>query len=162
MADNLYHYKLTDKGILYTQQQVIPEVTYSIVRGTAWVGIGVCILAAALVGPLAFVGAGAFALMSFSMTQIKPVVNEYWIYFQGAYEFAHLKNEKLIKLSSDIRSPNYSGTIYCDQHEQPHLLELLQSIIPGSQAFEVTRFRDIRDFIHSSRKTGSSDAPRTR
>ncbi|WP_261887448.1 hypothetical protein [Vibrio aerogenes] len=30
MADNLYHYKLTDKGILYTQRQVIPDVTYSI------------------------------------------------------------------------------------------------------------------------------------
>jgi hypothetical protein len=35
---------------------MIPDVAYQVVRGFAWVGIVVCIIAAFMLGPLAFFG----------------------------------------------------------------------------------------------------------
>lgn len=72
-------YHLTALGIHYTEQDMIPEVAYKIVRGFAWVGIVVCFIAVFLLGPLALVGAGAFALMSFGMTNFQPTVNKSYV-----------------------------------------------------------------------------------
>ncbi|HGF7154599.1 TPA: hypothetical protein AB5C39_002736, partial [Vibrio mimicus] len=68
MPDHRYCYSLTQAGIHYTDQEVIPDAAYTFVRGFAWVGIAVCLLALAVVGPLAFVGAGGFALLAFGLT----------------------------------------------------------------------------------------------
>ncbi|MGD8109964.1 hypothetical protein [Vibrio sp. TRT 17S01] len=72
-------YHLTAQGIRYTEQDMIPEMAYKIVRGFAWVGIVVCFIAVFLLGPLALVGAGAFALMSFGMTNFQPTVNKSYV-----------------------------------------------------------------------------------
>ena len=72
--DSHYHYKLTKLGIYYTKEQIIPEIAYTLIRGFAWRGIAVCLIALFVIGPLAFVGAGAFALMAFGMTNFKSKI----------------------------------------------------------------------------------------
>ncbi|WP_053411104.1 hypothetical protein [Vibrio hepatarius] len=62
LPDKHRYYHLTSMGIHYTKQDMIPEVAYKIARGLAWVGIAVCIIAVFVLGPLAFVGAGAFCV----------------------------------------------------------------------------------------------------
>ncbi|MCM0151603.1 hypothetical protein KCN56_23895, partial [Photobacterium galatheae] len=62
------HVKLTEHGIIVSTVEVVPEVFYAATRNAAYVGIVLCLLAVGLVGPLAFVGAGAGALMAFKMT----------------------------------------------------------------------------------------------
>ena len=65
-----YDYKgqITPKGIIIQKTERVPEIFYKATRGMAYIGIVVCVIAALMVGPLAFVGAGAFALLSFKMT----------------------------------------------------------------------------------------------
>ncbi|MFO4755614.1 hypothetical protein V5H08_18495, partial [Vibrio cholerae] len=80
MPDHRYCYSLTQAGVHYTDQEVIPDAAYTFVRGFAWVGIAVCLLALAVVGPLAFVGAGGFALLAFGLTNFRPTVDHENVY----------------------------------------------------------------------------------
>ncbi|MGN5142573.1 hypothetical protein ACTG2I_12070 [Aeromonas caviae] len=64
MADKHYHYRLTTEGLITTYQDAIPEMAYTIVRGLAWLGVVVCVMAMAVLGPLALVGAGGMALFA--------------------------------------------------------------------------------------------------
>ncbi|QMV12836.1 hypothetical protein [Vibrio spartinae] len=150
-ADYYYHYHLTEKGIYYTQQQVISEAAYTVVRATAWVGIAICVLAAALIGPLAFVGAGAFALMSFSMTNFSAKVSIYGIYFGGSYNIVHLKNQEVIELdSSDVSRSYYSGRLYCAPDEKSCLFEQLQSVLSEAKVIEVKRPKELLTYDNES------------
>ncbi|NAW88345.1 hypothetical protein [Photobacterium halotolerans] len=67
-ADYDYKGQITPKGIIIQKTERVPEIFYKATRGMAYIGILVCVIAALMVGALAFVGAGAFALMSFKMT----------------------------------------------------------------------------------------------
>ncbi|MEL6117970.1 hypothetical protein P0Y67_22515 [Photobacterium sp. SP02] len=67
-ADYDYKGQITPKGIIIHKTERVPEIFYKATRGMAYIGIVVCVIAALMVGPLAFVGAGAFALLSFKMT----------------------------------------------------------------------------------------------
>lgn len=77
MADKHYHYRLTTEGLITTYHDAIPEVAYTIVRGLAWLGVVVCVMAVAVLGPLALVGAGGMALLAVFFTgfEKKPRLN---------------------------------------------------------------------------------------
>ncbi|WP_237733846.1 hypothetical protein [Vibrio fluvialis] len=76
MADRHFRYNLTSVGVFYTEQVAVPDSAYTFVRGFAWVGIAVCIVALFLIGPLAFVGVGGCALLSFGLTKFSPEIVE--------------------------------------------------------------------------------------
>ncbi|WP_368182247.1 hypothetical protein [Aeromonas sp. R7-5] len=71
LADKNYHYRLTTEGLITTYQDAIPEMVYTIVRGLAWLGVVVCVMAMAVLGPLALVGAGGMALFAVFFTGFK-------------------------------------------------------------------------------------------
>lgn len=71
MADKHYHYRLTTEGLITTYNDAIPEVAYTIVRGLAWLGVVVCVMAVAVLGPLALVGAGGMALFAVFFTNFE-------------------------------------------------------------------------------------------
>ncbi|MGU5529031.1 hypothetical protein ACV1DX_23905, partial [Aeromonas caviae] len=64
MADKDYHYRLTSEGLIAIYQDSIPNIAYKIVRGLAWLGVLVCIISVAVLGPLSLVGAGGMALFA--------------------------------------------------------------------------------------------------
>ncbi|MGL4577307.1 MAG: hypothetical protein ACRCVP_00085, partial [Shewanella xiamenensis] len=103
MPDHRYCYSLTQAGIHYTDQEVIPDAAYTFVRGFAWVGIAVCLLALAVVGPLAFVGAGGFALLAFGLTNFHPTVHQKDVYFADQLIVFDPIKEKMVKLNSESR-----------------------------------------------------------
>ncbi|HIF9192638.1 TPA: hypothetical protein ACX6PF_001844 [Photobacterium damselae] len=72
-SDKRYYYAINQYGMYSTEEQIIPEIVYTIVRRSAWVGCGICLFAAILIGPIAFVGAGGAALLSFQMTNFRSV-----------------------------------------------------------------------------------------
>ncbi|MDD9177145.1 MULTISPECIES: hypothetical protein [Aliivibrio] len=100
-------YHLTSMGIHYTEQDMIPEVAYKIARGFAWVGIVVCIIVAFMFGPLAFVGAGAFALMSFGMTNFQSTIQEHEVFFSDRPILFNLVNDTMFRVDS------YTAPDYC-------------------------------------------------
>ncbi|WP_050514348.1 hypothetical protein [Aeromonas finlandensis] len=86
--NQLYHYRMTAKGIYYTQQDKIPEVAYTIMRGIGGLLIVGSIIAVGLVGPLALAGAGAGAFLAFKITNMKPRVRHYGCIFKGSGEIS--------------------------------------------------------------------------
>ncbi len=118
-AKSCYHYKLTKLGIHYTQEQQIPEVAYTLVRGFAWVGIAVCLIALFVIGPLAFVGAGAFALMAIGMTNFKSKIDQNIILFSDANILFSLNNDVLLDIEpmNEIEF-NFVGAVYATSLEK--------------------------------------------
>ncbi|MGR6838988.1 hypothetical protein ACU5DF_07660 [Aliivibrio wodanis] len=104
--DKHFCYHLTPMGIHYTEQYMIPEVAYKIARGFAWVGIVVCIIVAFMFGPLAFVGAGAFALMSFGMTNFQSTTQEHEVFFSERPILFNPVNDTMFRVDSNT-APDY-------------------------------------------------------
>ena len=129
--DCRYYYKLTKLGIHYTKEDLIPEIAYTLVRGFAWVGIAVCLIALFVIGPLAFVGAGAFALMAFGMTNFKSKIDQHRILFADANILFNLKNDVLLDIIPKKKMKlAFSGTIYATSlaKKESIIAELIQQL----------------------------------
>lgn len=129
MPDHRYCYSLTQAGVHYTDQEVIPDAAYTFVRGFAWVGIAVCLLALAVVGPLAFVGAGGFALLAFGLTNFRPTVKHEDVYFaEQLILFDPIKEKMLILNTELLRDPRFIGTLFFSSFdEKNHVMALIKS-----------------------------------
>ncbi|TMX36342.1 hypothetical protein [Vibrio sp. Hep-1b-8] len=144
LPDKLRCYHLTSRGIHYTEQDMIPEVAYKIVRGFAWVGIAVCVIAVLLLGPLALVGAGAFALMSFGMTNFKPTVDKSYVLIDDRSVVFNLTHDSVVSFGSPNRETlDYIGTVFISTLDQKTaLLSHLQSAFPEIEIVEIKKLND--------------------
>ncbi|HIF9183816.1 TPA: hypothetical protein ACX6R4_003655 [Photobacterium damselae] len=93
-SDKRYYYAINQYGMYSTEEQIIPEVAYTIVRYSAWVGCGICLFAAILIGPIAFVGAGGAALLSFQMTNFRSVPYKTQRLFDGYIKLEYFESCK--------------------------------------------------------------------
>ena len=89
-ADKRHCYAINQYGMYSTEEQIIPEIAYTIVRRSAWVGCAICVFAAIFIGPMAFVGAGGAALMSFTMTNFRSVPHKSQCLFDGYAKLDHI------------------------------------------------------------------------
>ena len=136
IPDSHYHYKLTKLGIHYTQEDLIPEIAYTLVKGFAWVGIAVCLIALFVIGPLAFVGAGAFALMAFGMTNFKSTINQHRILFSDTNMLFSLNNDVLLDIIPQKKlGLAFVGTIYATSLSQKQTL--IAELVPQLGEVEV-------------------------
>lgn len=142
--DKHYCYQLTAMGIHYTVKDMIPDIAYTIVRGFAWLGIGVCIIAGFMLGPLAFVGAGAFALMSFGMTNFNSKINDSYVLISDNTIVFHVKNDGVISFKPKMRKGiEYVQTVYASTSEQKEeLLSYLKSNFEGIETIEVKKLNE--------------------
>ena len=142
--DSHYHYKLTKLGIHYTKEDLIPEIAYTIVQGFAWVGIVVCVIALFVIGPLAFVGAGAFALMAFGMTNFQSQISKHRILFYDSNILFNLNNDVLLFIKPQKRmSFAFCGTIYATSLAQkPALMAELVQQLGEVEVVDIKRLND--------------------
>ncbi|QIR07490.1 hypothetical protein [Salinivibrio costicola] len=137
-------YQLTSLGIHYIEKDMIPDVAYQVVRGFAWVGIVVCVIAVFVLGPLAFVGAGGFALMSFGMTNFRPSIDNHYILISERTVVFDLENDGVLSFEAaeqDVHA--YGGDIYTmtvDQKQE--LLATLRSLFPSIEFVKIKRLKD--------------------
>lgn len=101
MADRYFRYNLTPIGIFYTEQVSVPEGAYTFVRGFSWVGILVCIMALFLIGPLAFVGVGGCALLSFGLKNFNPEIAKKEVYFSKELIIFDPENDILLEINTN-------------------------------------------------------------
>jgi len=89
---------LTDKGIIVSDLELVPDACYAALRYSGYVGVAISVVAVIFVGPMAFVGAGAGLLMSFKMAgvvnrpkiQIKPFIKGLdYLLEEGEPRFKH-------------------------------------------------------------------------
>lgn len=144
MPDHRYCYSLTQAGIHYTDQEVIPDAAYTFVRGFAWVGIAVCLLALAVVGPLAFVGAGGFALLAFGLTNFRPTVDHENVYFADQLILFDPIKEKIVILETEsVRDPRFGASIFFSSFDEKNrFIELVKSAHNNLDYLPLQRVKD--------------------
>ncbi|EOW9468063.1 TPA: hypothetical protein ACGF6R_000835 [Vibrio cholerae] len=144
MPDHRYCYSLTQAGIYYTDQEVIPDAAYTFVRGFAWVGIAVCLLALAVVGPLAFVGAGGFALLAFGLTNFRPTVDHENVYFADQLILFDPIKEKMVILETEsMRDPRFGASIFFSSFDEKNrFIELVKSAHNNLDYLPLQRVKD--------------------
>ncbi|OOE92405.1 hypothetical protein BZG76_07640 [Salinivibrio sp. AR647] len=137
-------YHLTPLGIHYTEKDMIPDVAYQVVRGLAWVGIVVCIIAVFVLGPLAFVGAGGFALMSFGMTNFRPNVNQSYILMDERTILFDLINDNVLSFTIPEKDNlEYKRRVYTQTYEEKlTVINHLYTIFPNLEVIKINRAND--------------------
>ena len=131
MADKNYHYRMTTEGLIVTYHDAIPEVAYTIVRGLAWPGVVVCVVAVAILGPLALVGAGGMALFAVFFTDFKGEVCEEFTLFNKKlpHVFTISKKHRALRFESVPFKSAFSRTLYCRVEDIDVILNLIKSHI---------------------------------
>lgn len=134
MADKRYHYRLTTEGLIATYQDAIPDVAYTIVRGLAWFGVIVCIIAMTILGPLALAGAGGMALLAIFFTKFKNEIHEEYTLFNKdmQHELIISNKHNLLRFESIPFKSAYSSTVYINHDEINNLTGLLSAQISFS------------------------------
>ncbi|MDX7839272.1 hypothetical protein SJS76_06885 [Aeromonas caviae] len=140
MADKHYHYRLTTEGLITTYQDAIPEMAYTIVRGLAWLGVVVCVMAMAVLGPLALVGAGGMALFAVFFTNFEKKVSvEYTVFNKDKrYVVKVVKNRSLIRFDIIPFSWFEFSYLYCNEGE---LYKILSSLMKELGCNEYREFK---------------------
>lgn len=141
-ANKIYHYHITAKGIYYTQKDDIPEIAFIIMRGVGWFGCIACILAAGLLGPAAFIGAGASALLAWKIKDMKPELKEeVCLYSNGdKAELTLFERGGAIKLHGREHISEF-GVLYCLEGEYQKVLKLLYPYLDNYEVHEVGSWR---------------------
>ncbi|MFQ2552624.1 hypothetical protein ACK3Z3_16115 [Aeromonas caviae] len=156
LADKNYHYRLTTEGLITTYQDAIPEMAYTIVRGLAWLGVVVCVMAMAVLGPLALVGAGGMALFAVFFTGFKK---------EEIVEYTRFNKEKIniIKVARKAAFVQfetvpfgYSGfaNFYCYKNDLNKILFSLLSLLNCCEYREFKTVFSLNRAPHSSLDVG--------
>ncbi|WP_139477580.1 hypothetical protein [Aeromonas veronii] len=134
--NQLYHYRMTTKGIYYTQQDKIPEVAYTIMRGIGGLLIVGSIIAVGLVGPLALAGAGAGAFLAFKITNMKPRVFHSGCQFKGNGEISIFREIYGIEIKEMPRATGQYGIVLTHKEDYERVLNDLARSLPDYQITE--------------------------
>ncbi|MGL4250569.1 MAG: hypothetical protein ACRCR1_08010 [Aeromonas sp.] len=134
--NQLYHYRMTAKGIYYTQQDKIPEVAYTIARGIGGLLIVGSIIAVGLVGPLALAGAGAGAFLAFKITNMKPRVFHSGCQFKGHGEISIFREIYGIEIKEMPRATGQYGIVLTHKEDYERVLNDLARSLPDYQITE--------------------------
>ncbi|EJK2992596.1 hypothetical protein NDM55_001513 [Vibrio cholerae] len=125
MPDHRYCYSLTQAGVHYTDQEVIPDAAYTFVRGFAWVGIAVCLLA-------------------FGLTNFHPTVHQKEVYFADQLIVFDPIKEKMVDLNTDSTDePWFDRRLFFSSlDEKTHFIELVKSIHNNVDYLALQRVND--------------------
>ncbi|HGE8242558.1 TPA: hypothetical protein ACGD2U_004431 [Aeromonas veronii] len=143
-ANKIYHYHITAKGIYYTLQDDIPEIAFTIMRGVGWCGCIACVLAAGLLGPAAFIGAGASALLAWKIKNMRPELKERVCLFsskKGSLTLFEKGNG--IKLDGDEHITQFC-VLYCLAGDYKKVLSLIYPYLNSYEVNEVDGWRAFR------------------
>lgn len=144
--DKAMHYKLTPLGIIYSEKDTIPDVTYTIMRGFAWFSVVVCLATVVYVGPLAFVGAGGMALLAVKFTGFKAVTKTHMTHFSGDYIIKTYKKGNTLCLFSKPIDIDYYGHFHYEEGKGVELIEELAKHIKVIKTIEVDRALDLNPY----------------
>ncbi|KAB7713187.1 hypothetical protein GBN32_05660 [Plesiomonas shigelloides] len=78
--NEIFHYFITPKGVYYTQQGKVSDYFYLVINMLGWLLVLVSLVAVAVIGPFAQVGAGG-AFMAMGMTKVRAKVSHLGAYF---------------------------------------------------------------------------------
>lgn len=127
MTNKDYHYRLTTEGVIVTSYDATPDMAYTIIRGLAWLGIVVCVMAVAILGPLAPVGAGGMALLAIFVTGFKKDVTVQYIKLSKSevYVIKAVEKKHLIR----FETVPFENGAFSDLHCHPDNIKPIMAIL---------------------------------
>ncbi|MUL05035.1 hypothetical protein GNP64_03165 [Aliivibrio fischeri] len=147
LADEHICFYLTKKGIHFTTEQIIPEMAYKVMRGFAWFGVAVSFFAVTIIGPMAFVGAGACALLSFKMTGFESKISKSYILFSDEYTLFDIRKEDTFAIIShpyDLYA-SYEWLFYFPK-DREEIKNYLLSVFRKSRYVEINHPKEIDNY----------------
>ncbi|MFM2485359.1 transporter permease [Celerinatantimonas yamalensis] len=143
-ADYHYQYRLTEYGIEYSWYQKVPQIAYSIDKFFGFIAAPVCLIAIVVVGPLALVGAGGFALMGLVGKPRIPEKKRKFIAIHSElkYLFFYDQEENRISLMSNPWFLTYSYKVYCGNHLND-IKEIIFPLYRDYQYYEINKYKEI-------------------
>ncbi len=153
-ADIKRIYKFTKNGILTEQADVVPEYAYQCIRMIGRVGVVVCLIAVVFVGPMAFVGAGVSALLSFKLVnfRLKPMMFETLYFDESVIIKSSKANYVSILPNADLL---VSGNGFISNGKNINeIYNTLKEFYPNGHFYEVEEEDDIyshykyKEFLH--------------
>ena len=164
-AETYHHYRCSEQAIAIHRYKNQPHSLFVAMRISAWVGVVFCIVITIWVGPMAFVGAGASALMAFKMIDAKRV-DLYWtIQYNSVLLIDTVRKDNYIAIwFKDVdfdlgtESPQISEnvTIYglsCKPEQFDDILTTLKSKLhPEVQIVESDSLDDSINFFEEAKK----------
>ncbi|WP_375322362.1 hypothetical protein [Aliivibrio logei] len=154
-ADIKRIYKFTKNGIVTEKADVVPEYAYQCIRMIGRVGVVVCLVAVVFVGPMAFVGAGASALLSFKLInfRLKPMMFETLYFDESVIIKSSKANYVSILPNADLLA---SGNGFISNGKNINeIFNTLREFYPNGYFYEVEEEDDIyshykyKEFLHS-------------
>lgn len=143
-ANKIYHYHITAKGIYYAVQDDIPDIAFTIMRGIGLFGCIACVLAVGLLGPAAFIGAGASALLAWKIKDMRPERKERICLFSSKKGNLTLFEEgNGIKLDGDEHITQFC-VLYCLEGDYKKVLGLIYPYLNNYEVNEVDNWRAFR------------------
>ncbi|MCG9707150.1 hypothetical protein [Photobacterium damselae] len=120
-SDKRYYYAINQYGMYSRNEQIIPEIAYTIVRRSAWVGCGICLFAVIFIGPIAFVGAGGAALLSFQMTNFRSVPHKNQCLFDGYVKLENYRENDYLLITENSMIP-----LIIPECKLPRIIEVIK------------------------------------
>lgn len=156
MADKDYHYRLTSEGLIAIYQDAIPDVAYKIVRGLAWLGVLVCVMAVAVLGPLSLVGAGGMAIFAIFFTDFKKEEHiEYTLFNKNKFNVIKVvNNTAFVQFETIPFGCSWFASFYCYENELNKILVSLLSILNCQKYREFKTILSLNRAPHSSLDVG--------
>ncbi|MGK8174045.1 hypothetical protein ACRS1R_02725 [Aeromonas dhakensis] len=128
------------EGLIVTYQGAIPEIAYTVVRGLAWLGVLVCIMAVAILGPLSLVGAGGMAIFAIFFTDFKKEEHIEHTLFNKNNVINIVNNADFVQLETIPFGYSGFASFYCYKNE---LNKILASLLPILNCQEYREFKTI-------------------
>ncbi|MUL10295.1 hypothetical protein [Aliivibrio fischeri] len=153
-ADIKRIYKFTKNGIVTEQADVVPEYAYQCIRMIGRVGVVVCLIAVVFVGPMAFIGAGASALLSFKLVnfRLKPMLFE-TLYFDETVLIKAL-DVSYISVIPNGKISVFRMGFFCNKENVDDIFNTLREFYLNGHFYEVEKEDDIyehekfKEFLH--------------
>lgn len=136
-------YKLKQNGIEEIRYEIIPENTFSILRGFAWFGVAVCIFSVLFMGPLALVGAGGLALMSFKFTRIEQQESYDSYLFDDDMMVFNVLDNNCIRMHSNPVEDACQSTLYFNDEDRELVLSNLKQVLPNAHYIDLKTESDL-------------------
>ena len=136
-------YHLTRLGIREKRNEVFPKHTFSILRGFAWFGVAVCIFSVLFMGPLALVGAGGLALMSFKFTGIGQQESYDLYLFDDDMMVFNVLDNNCIRMHSNPVEDACQSTLYFNDEDRELVLDNLKNVLPNAHYIDLKTESDL-------------------
>ncbi|MBO1109501.1 hypothetical protein J2R62_15040 [Plesiomonas shigelloides] len=143
LPNQLFYYSLTPKGVYYTKQDKLPDNFYLVINMLGWLLVLVSLVAVAVIGPFALVGAGSGAFMAMGMTKMRAKVSHLGAYFyEGPIEMRVYSKGYMFDTISEPFSIKYHLEIYCTPENYGKIISDIKSYLPNHTEVNLSSQRD--------------------